>query len=182
MLLVALIVTPPILAITYAIAEHLGWMDRLTGRKAASDGLKRMRAATGFPQAWIFDDEEDRREFSALEARISRKTQVEKIKKVLAEGARPSCILIGGEPIPLAGVSPEWPLEYRRVYLPEHSVMYMFGVTRAGGPGKAERVCTIAELEKWLAEEKDSRRYKVGALAIGLISLVFLLLRFGAAG
>jgi hypothetical protein len=182
MLLAALILTPPTLALAYAIAEQLGWMDRLTGRKAAIDGLKRMRAATGFPHAWIFDDESDKREFVALEQRISRKMQVDKIKKVLAEDVRPSCILIGGDPIALTGIPAEWPLEYRRVYLPEHSVMYMFGVTRSGGKGTSDRVCTVGELEKWLAEEKDARRYKVGGLSIGLISLAFLLIRFGAAG
>jgi hypothetical protein len=180
MFLSLLIITPPVLTIAYAISEHLGWMDRLTGRKAANDALKRMRTATGFPRSWIFNDDEDKREFSALEKRISRKTQVDTIKKVLGDGARPSCILIGGEPISLAEVPPEWPVEYRRVYLPEHSIVYLFGVTRAGGQGKAERVCTIGELEKWLTEEKDARRYKIGGLAIGVLSLVFLLLRSGA--
>lgn len=182
MLIAFLMIAPPILAILYAIAEQVGWMDRVTGRRSALNGLKRMRSATGYPKAWIFNDASNACEFAALERRISRRTQEPAIKQALAEGAKPSCILVGGNPVQLTGLPPHWPLEYQRVYLPEHSILYMFGVVAEGGTGKAERVCTIGELEKWLSEEKDARKYKVGALAIGLISLVFLLLRFGNAG
>jgi len=182
MLFVALIITPPLLALLYAVAEYTGWLDRVTGRKAAVEGLRRLRTTTGYPLAWVYNDPDDRAEFDALEKRITKKTQFENVKKLSLKGLRPSCILVGGDPIGITGVPTEWPIEYQRVFLPEHSIMYMYGVSRAGGVGKIERVCSIGELDKWLAEERDSRKYKIGSLSIGLISLTLLTVKYGLAG
>ncbi|MCE8032183.1 hypothetical protein [Halomonas sp. MCCC 1A11057] len=114
--------------------------------------------------------------------RISRKTRVEKMRKVLTEGHRPSCITVGGEPIPISGLPPEWESAQKRAYTPAHSVMYLFNVTRYGGQGKGERVCTLGELEKWLADEKDVRKYYLGAVALGFIAITFIALRFVTTG
>lgn len=182
MLLVILIITPPLLALLYAIAEYTGWLDRVTGRKAAIEGLRRLRTTTGYPLAWIYNDPNDQSEFDELEKRITKKTQVENIKNLSSKGLRPSCILVGGAPIQITGVPTEWPIEYQRVFLSEHSIMYMYGVARAGGMGKIERACSIGDLDKWLTDERDSRKYKIGSLAIGLISLALLIVKYGVAG
>ncbi|QHC49798.1 hypothetical protein EKK97_09525 [Billgrantia tianxiuensis] len=60
--------------------------------------------------------------------------------------------------------------------------MYLFNVTRYGGQGKGERVCTLGELEKWLADEKDVRKYYLGAVALGFIAITFIALRFVTTG
>lgn len=182
MFLVTLIIIPPLLTLLYAMAEYTGWLDQATGRKAAVEGLRRIRTTTGHPLAWIYNDPDDQLEFDALEKRITRKTQTENIKNLNAKGIRPSCILVGGAPIQITGVPTEWPIQNQRVFLPEHSIMYMYGISRGGGMGKIERVCSIGELDKWLADEKDSRKYKIGSLAIGLISLALLMVKYRLAG
>ena len=146
------------------------------------EGLDRLKSASGFPVSWIYNDDKDFMLFTALEKRISRKIQVEKIRKVLTEGHSPSCITVGGEPIPISGVPTEWESAQKRAYTPAHSVMYLFNVTRDGGQGKGERVCTLGELEKWLADEKDERKYYLGAVALGLIAIAFIVLRFVTTG
>lgn len=180
--LLILFLVPPLLAIVYAHLEHFGKLDQWCGRKAAIEGLNRLKSASGYPDSWIYNDEKDLALFTALEKRISKKTQVERVRKVLTDGHRPSCITIGGGPIPIAGVPPEWESAQKAAYTSAHSVMYLFGVTRAGGNGKAERVCTLGELEKWLTDEKDARKYYLGAVALGLISTTFIVLRFANAG
>ncbi|MBF2088301.1 MAG: hypothetical protein IGR80_10830 [Synechococcales cyanobacterium K44_A2020_017] len=180
--LLALVLAPPVLTVVYACLEHSGKLDIWFGRRAALDGLDRLKSASGYPTSWIYNDDKDRVLFTALEKRISKRTQVKKISKVLAEGHRPSCITVGGEPIPISGVHPEWESTQKRVYTPAHSVMYLFNVTRDGGQGKAERVGTLGELEKWLSDEKDVRKHYIGAVALGFIAITFIVLRFVTTG
>lgn len=178
--IITLFLMPSLLTVVYAYLEYSGRLDRWLGRKAAVEGLNRLKSASGYPTSWIYNDENDRIHFSALEKRISKKTQVEKIRKVLAEKHQPSCIVVGGEPVSINGIPPEWDTAQKRAYLPDHSVMYLFGVPRNGGNGKADSVCTLGELEKWLNDEKETRKYYIGGLTLGLISVAFIVLRFAS--
>lgn len=176
--LLALFLAPPLLTLVHAYLEHSGRFDQWFGRKAAIQGLQRLKSASGYPNAWIYNDETDNKHFAALEKRITKNTQVEKIRKVLTEGHRPSCIVVGGNPISISGIPPEWEQAQKYTFLPDHSVLYLYGVTRDGGQGKAERVCTLGELEKWLSEEKDARKYYIGTVALCLVAVAFIALRF----
>jgi hypothetical protein len=71
------------------------------------------------------------------------------------------------------------------MYLNSHPVLYYFGISRQDADaaednvqkGKAEFVCTIGELESWLDEERNQRKFWVGTLAISLFSIALLALR-----
>jgi len=180
--LLALFLTPPLLAILYAVLEHTGKIDLWLGRKDAIEGFERLKSPAGYPVSWIYNDEQDHRHFVALEKRITKKTTVTKLKKVLDSGSLPSCITVAGKPISINGVPEEWDQSLTSVYTHSHSIVYLFGVARNGGNGKGERACTIGELEKWLADEKDARKYYIGALALGFIAVALILIRFYAVG
>lgn len=181
--LLTLFVAPSLIALIYAMLEHTGYLDQVTGRKDAVDALARLKSAAGFPVSFLYDDDQDSRLFTALEKRISKNVPVVAKNGDVIKQARPSCITVAGQPVPLNGVPNEWPQECRFAYLSEHSVMYLFGVARTGNQkaGKALRVCTLGQIEKWLTEEKDARKHWVGAVAIGLISVAFVFLRYSVA-
>jgi hypothetical protein len=176
--LLALFLASPLLAIIYAYWEYSGLLDQWLGRKAALEALDRLKSARGYPDSWIYNDNKDIELFTALEKRISKKTQVDEIRKVLAEGHQPSCITVGGDPVPIAGVPQAWNSAHKGAYTPAHPVMYLFNVTRDDGQGKVGLVCTLGELEKWLSDEKDARKYCLGSLALGLITIIFIVWRF----
>ena len=180
--MIFLYIAPILLSIFYKCLEYIGYIDKCRGRSYALDGLKRLELPTGYSKdprgGWIFNDEIDSKVFFALEKRISKKSECQELKSVLATGVRPSCILIGGEPVSIKGVPPEWPQECKYGYLPTASVMCLFGIQRSGNSaGKALRACALFELKKWLDEEKEKRKFYLEVLILGLISASFILLR-----
>ena len=180
--MVFLYVAPVLLSIVYKYFEYMGYIDKWTGRFYALDGLKRLELPTGYSKdskgGWIFNDGIDSQVFFELEKRISKRSECPELKSILATGVRPSCILIGGEPMPIKGVPPEWSQECKYGYLPTASVMYLFGVQRTGNSsGKAVRVCALFELNKWLDKEKEERKFYLEGLILALISASFILLR-----
>lgn len=177
-----LFIAPTLLTIAYAVAEQMGVIDRVFGRKAALEGLRRLKSASGFPASWIYSDSEDRKVFDALEKRISKRTTEVKIRKALASGVKPTCITIGGAPIVLNGLPDTWQPGQSRVYTSAHPVVYLFGVERSGGMGKGERACTLGELEAWLSSEKDARKFCLGAVVVGIVSVGLVALRLASTG
>jgi|SRR5690554_369905 len=173
----ALFLAPPILALIYAVIEHYGIVDSLTGRKKALEGLERLRSTAGFPVSILYDDEKDREIFDEIKKRIIKRKNI-----VITHGSgsvvEPSAITISGQPIPLLGVPQNWPQEQRFTYAPEQPIMFLYGITRSQGNGKSERACSLIELTKWLEQEKDKRKSIIGAIALTLISIAFIVLRY----
>ena len=174
-----IILLPPILALAYSVLEHTGCVDQWTGRKHAVAALIRLKTVSGFPESFLYNDERDRQLFTAIESRISKHVPVVKTRGSEQRSAKPSGIAVIGRPIQILGVEDSWPQECRFAYLPEHSVIYLFDAMRNGNinPGQALRVCTLGDIDKWLSEEKDARKYWVGTFALSLISVAFILLR-----
>jgi hypothetical protein len=167
-----LVLAPPLTAIVYATLEWSGQLDRLTGRNVAVEGLERLRSTAGFPTSWIYDDDIDRKVFSTLEGRISKRTTDAQTRSNLDAGHRPTLIATAGAPVAIQGVPEDWPQEARLFYSDEHPVLYAIGSVRGGGvPGKATRACTLGELDKWLTSERDGRRLLLGGILVGLLSL-----------
>jgi hypothetical protein len=175
--LIFLFLAPPALTLLYAVLEHFKVLDRWFGRDHAIEGLERLRSGSGFPKSWIFDDAQDKACFVQLEKRISKMTRSKTIKAILSKGVRPSLITVAGQPVLLTGVPANWETTDKLIYLSGHPVLYTFGVTRSGGEGKADRACSLGELEKWLNDEKERRKFFLGAVALGIISITFIVLR-----
>ena len=169
-------VGPLATTVIYALLEHYGVLDRITGRTDALKGLRRLQSTAGFPVSFIYDDDKDKAEFVALERRISRHTKSD-VRDWAGNIAKPSLITVAGNPISLDGLPPDWSQEQRLVYTPQHPILFSYGVTRTGGNGKARRVCTIGDLDQWLSRERDARKHWVGAFAIGLFSIALLVFR-----
>jgi hypothetical protein len=173
---IALFVAPPVIAVAYGLLEHFGLMDRWTGRGDALKGLKRMQSAAGYPVCFLYDDQADSQLHKAVWRRISRR--VTGLPRDASNALLcPSCICTAGQPVVLVGLQDDWPQEQRFIYTSQHPVVLMYGITRAGGTGKLQRACSLGELEKWLSEEKESRKHWVGGAAIGLVSVGLIVLR-----
>ena len=179
MFTIILSVFASLLSIVYGIGEYYNVWDCLTGRKDALEGLARLKSTSGYPVAWIYDDGQDRTIFNELEKRISKYTKEDKIIKILKDGYKPSLIVVGGNPILLNGIPDEWTQDQKYIYLGEHPILYCFNVQRDDEKsiGKCSRVCNISELEKLLEKEKESRKFYVATVAIGLLGLIAIILR-----
>lgn len=51
--LLTLFVAPSLIALVYAMLEHTGYLDQVTGRKDAVDALARLKSASGFPVSFL---------------------------------------------------------------------------------------------------------------------------------
>ncbi|MEK8016587.1 MAG: hypothetical protein VSS75_006935 [Candidatus Parabeggiatoa sp.] len=175
--IVILFFIPPVLAIIYRWLEQVGVIDKLTGRSLAIDGLKRLKSTSGYPKSWIFYNEDgDKRIFIQLEKRISKKTRMPKIQQIIKQGHKPKLISTAGKAIAICGLPPDWPQDERYSYLPNQPILYVFDAPGTKGQ-KGDKVCTLEEFEKWLQEEKDSRLYWLGVIALGVVSIALLVLR-----
>ena len=172
-----LIFAPPILAIIYRWLEHIGLIDRVTGRALAIEGLKRLRSTAGYPVSWIYNKDDDTKIFAALERRISKKTEMPKIQKAISDGYRPSLISTAGKAVEIDGVPSDWPQEEKHSYLPNQPILYVFDVPESKTGQKGDKACNLEQLESWLKEEKESRQFWLGVLALGLISMALISLR-----
>jgi hypothetical protein len=174
---------PTIIAALYAILEHYGYIDKLTGRKYALEGAARLKSGAGYPTTWIYDDEEasdgqikDSVIFNALYKRIKKKTTAG-LSDPLQKGYTPTLIVTGGVPIEITRVPEYWGQEARFYYSQSHPVMVLFNAYRSKSNGTALRVCSIAELNDWLGQEKDNRKLWVGVVCIAVLSCVLFFMR-----
>ena len=175
--IIILIFIPPVLTIIYRWSEHIGIIDKVTGRDLAKEGLKRLKSTSGYPESWIYNKDQDKEIFTQLEKRLSKKTSIPKMKQVIKQGNKPELITIAGSPIEIGGVPPEWPQKERFTYLPNQPILYIFDTTGSKTGKKGDKICTLEELETWLKEEKDSRLFWLGVVVLGIFSIALLVLR-----
>jgi len=71
-------------------------------------------------------------------------------------------------------------------YTPGHPVLLIYGskVDDKGSvsEGRAERVCSLGELNEQLSAEKAKWRFYIGTLMTSLLSIAFIILRFTMKG
>ena len=175
----ALLLIAPLVGILYSVGEHFQIWDKLTGRDKAIEGLRRLRSAAGYPISCIYDDAKDKGIFGALCKRIKRSSPEPNIKA----GHRPSLIATAAQPIPIQGVPPQWSQEEKFFYSENHPVLVCFGVYRKpsnaveGHTGKASKACTLKDLDDWLKHELDNRKFFVGTLMVGILSVSLVIVR-----
>lgn len=170
----------PAIGLLYAIIEYTGGFDKLTGRKDALEGLERLRSANGFPTSWIYDKPEDKGHFNAIYKRIKKNIRDPQLSSIFTSGSKPSLIVTAGQAIRIDGVKPEWEQGMRSFYSEQHPVLVIFGdVNEDGGitKGKAERACSLKDIDDWLRDEKENRKFCLGAVVLGLLSISVLALR-----
>jgi hypothetical protein len=79
-----LFLVAPVVALLFALGEYLGWWDCLSGRRDALEGFDRLRSAHGFPESFLFA-EEDQKIFNALVKRIAKNTRYADLKQRLTQ-------------------------------------------------------------------------------------------------
>jgi len=101
-------------------------------------------------------------------------------------GLKPLLITVGGAPLQLSALPPEWEQKDRAYYSSGHPVLVIYGsfIDDQGGisDGKAERVCSLGELTEKLEREKANWRFYVGTLMMALLSVALIILRFAMKG
>ncbi|PYV74884.1 MAG: hypothetical protein DMG96_18950 [Acidobacteria bacterium] len=183
---VILSVAAPIVGVLYAVGEYSGIWDRLSGREQALTGLRRLENATGYPRSWIFARGADERVFNALFGRVRHLVSKETASTLKQAGLKPLLITVGGQPLQLSGLPPEWEQKDRAYYSGGHPVLVTYGSHMDDhgsiSDGKAERVCSVGELTDHLEREKANWRFYVGTLMTALLSVALIILRFAMKG
>ena len=178
-----LFLAAPTIALVFALGEYLGWWDYLSGRKKALEGFDRLRFAHGWPESFIFA-EEDHKVFNALVKRIARNTRRTDLKQRFAQGEIPSVISVLGQPQPIGGLPTDWKQAERFFYPGEQPIIIGFNwyTTPHGLPGEYPNGtgclgCTLADLREWLNTEKEERKFWIGTVIVSCISIGSILLR-----
>jgi len=183
---VILSVAVPVIGLLYAIGEYSGIWDRLSGREQALTGLQRLESATGYPRSWIYARGTDPGVFNALFARVKNLVSKKTASALKQAGLKPLLITVGGAPLQLSALPPEWEQKDRAYYSSGHPVLVIYGsfIDDQGGisDGKAERVCSLGELTEKLEREKANWRFYVGTLMMALLSVALIILRFAMKG
>jgi hypothetical protein len=99
--------------------------------------------------------------------------QVKQINEQL-KVSTPALICVGGDPIKITSIPNEWNQNEKYYYSNNHPILLLFGELNKG---KAIRVGCIGDLDKWLQNEKKEWDYWVGALLIGVISIIPIIIR-----
>lgn len=180
---VLLSLAAPALGLLYAIGEHSGVWDRVFGRTQAFAGVRRLQTATGYPASWIYASGPDRRIFAAMFARLEPLIPRETLQTLRRASYKPVLITVGGTPLPLQGLPPDWEPQDRACYTPGHPLLLIFGPSgldahNAASHGKVVRVGTLAQLTEQLTNERATWRFYAGTLMVSLLALAFIVLRF----
>lgn len=174
----------PVVGIIYSICEHCGVWDKLTGREAAINGLRRLRSGGGYPESWVYNRDSDRTHFKALLRRIN-KIASKNPKDPLGNGLRqeagePALITPGGDPLAIKGLPCDWPQKSKCFYSDNYPVLLVFGALKGDGAvknGKAFRACTLKDIDDCIKRERENRRFLVGTLMVGIIAIASIITR-----
>lgn len=111
--------------------------------------------------------------------RIGKHTKEEELKKAIGAGNRPTLIATGGQPLHIRDVPQFWPQGDRVFYSDNHPIVVVFGVSRSQDREleKGYRACTLKDIDDWLREEKENRKFYIGTLMIGVLSLGLIVAR-----
>jgi hypothetical protein len=169
----------PILSIFYACGDYFAWWDNLSGRLIAVEGLKRLSSPKGFPEIIISDDEAIFRDLFKF---IVQKTDNNKICERLRNGKSPSAIVrIGGTLSPDVGsnLPPDWP---NPKFAPASSpIAVVYNYRKPYGKiesANIEAVGNLGNLRDWIADSRNSERFYVASLLLGLLSVVVIVMDF----
>jgi hypothetical protein len=179
-----LMLCAPLIGILYSIGEHFKLWDRISGRDKAIEGINRLRSGAGYPVCFIYNDSQDSEIFDALYKRIIKNTTKDNIKGAIRSGHKASLIATIGQPIPITGLPEIWPQEERFFYSENHPVLIAFDVVRNPSKelgnrtnGKGDKACTIKELDDWIRKEESNRKFYIGTLMVGILSISLIVLR-----
>lgn len=160
----------PVLLFIYGILDYYGFIDKITGRHLAQEGLKRLKSTKGYPTNFINKEQKsDFKIFLQLEKRIIKNTKESKVQTLLKEGYKPKTITTVGNPIELQGVPKDWPQHERFIYLPNQPIFFIY---KEHSLSKGIKSCTLEELHLWIEEEKRRLEFWSIVVTIGILSII----------
>lgn len=173
----------PIFAISYGIGDTYGYWDAISGRKDAIIGLNKMLNGDGYPNAWIYYNED---EFRPLLSRITRHTYNLDLKDTFNENYFYYLIAIDGSLAKRPSVPDSYP---QKTFIPSNSyILVSFkersaefldslatGDTLNNFKGYAQWACRAEEFRLWIQEERNVERFWMSVVLISALSIVISL-------
>jgi hypothetical protein len=164
----------PALSVIYGVGEFFQWWDVLSGRQNARAAYERFASNKNYPTIIINDDEP---EFERLYQFIIKRTAAEEVKKFNSEKAFPYAIVrFGGtmgheieKDLPKGWPSPR--------FVPETSpIAFLYEKISRDEKVPVFRVSSLGEIKRWTEESKETERFWVATVLIGLLSVVVVVL------
>lgn len=165
----------PILSILYATGEHLQWWEHISGRYLAQKGVQRLYSPENMPKILIFaDDPEFRPLFKLILLNTSAQNDVQNL------GA-PSAVARVGGPLRPQGWGTNLPTDYPNPdFIPNSSpVVLLYGYSRKDFPripkdvgSRLVPVCQLQDLDNWINKSRETQRFWVSTLLIGILSVI----------
>jgi len=179
LLRILLAVSILILGLLYGSGDHLGWWDKLTGRRTAFIALEKLSTAKGVPDILLYDDQAG---FRGLWKHILRGSVNDYLRELAKQGKQPNCIVrIGMIETPAVGteIPLGMPVSGRAPDTTPLLVVYGYARYPAKGdepPAKANYACTLGDVRKWIDDGRNRERFIVATVLIGILSIVVILL------
>jgi hypothetical protein len=167
----------PLLSIVYGIGDYASWWDNLRGRKLALQGVNRLASPSNYPDIIIFNDET---EFKYLYSFIISKTENQDVLRLNRKGIKPTAIVrVGGTLKPDVGdnLPDGWP---NPKFVPDSSpVVLAYNYSKPPRAIKSENfkpVSNLGEVRQWISDSRNSERFFVATILIGILSVVIVFL------
>ncbi len=161
------------ITITYGIGEYLHWWDYLSGRSNALKCYERFANNKNYPEIWIKDTEP---EFLPLTKFIASRTTVLPNDLMLKHKLKLTAVVRVGGALGheiQKQIHPKWP---KVTFVPETSPIAFVYSREDDDKQKIDRVCSIGDIKQWVNEGRESERFYVLIIAIGILSVALWLM------
>jgi len=167
------------LSLLYATGEYWQWWEHVSGRYLALKGIERLYSSENMPKIMIFaDDPEFPPIFKIILSKTNKQFAIQKY-------GMPSAIARVGGPLRPQGWDANLPPDYPNPdFIPNSSpVVLLYGYSKKEYPkipkvvgARLVPVCQLQDLDNWIRESRDSERFWVSTLLIGILSVIVVVL------
>ena len=169
----------PVLSLVYATGEYFEWWEILLGRELATQGIERLASPKNYPTICIFSDE---KEFVPLLKYIISRTRNRDVIQDYKAGRSPSAIVRVGGAMKPPGFEGDIQLDLPTPdFVPDSSpVVLLYDYFRNDYPksakGKMRPIGQLRDLREWIRDCRNTQRFLVSTLLIGILSVVVVIL------
>ncbi len=160
----------PVLSLVYGVGDYSGWWDAVFGRAALAGTVERLASSSGYPVAFVFDEDPG---YRRLEHFLSARTSNTEVKRRESLRERPKLITrVGGSDAAIQ-VPKGWP-KFVAVNA-ESPIVYSYDAVAPNVIGAdIQWVATIRQARDWIQSQRDTERVLVNIVLISVLSIALV--------
>jgi len=169
----------PAIVVSYGLGDYFGWWDQVSGRSIAGRGAARLASGKGYPDMYIYQEE---LEFPPLKRIIDQHSVNPQLIARRAASQEPTLITCTPIRRDKTTLPKGWPDFF---FVPSSSpVLYVYGDSRAStfNSNQVIWVGTLADLPRWIDASRNSERFWVSTIILGIMGILVAILQFERRG